>query len=227
MPKRQRWVLAGACAVVMALSACQGGDSGGATDVSSPDASSPMVQNGGELPPLDFPTRTREERLAGHGALMHLKEAPELPPVIREVAPEEEQARIDCLAEYGFSVQRDEIAGGTAIEVQASQTEAFWTAEYMCAAQYPLAPQYYQHYNAEQLRMLYDWQLDEAIPCLEGLGFTITEEPPTFEHFYETYASNGYEVWLALFYLDGPTTNDTEDQCPGRPPTDVFFASNG
>lgn len=174
---------------------------------------------------MELPTYTREDLLFHHGAHQYLDEVPELPPVIREVAPEEQtEVYISCMGEYGYVVRLDEVSGGRVVEWDLDQAESYWTAGYMCAAQYPLTPKYYQPYNAEQLRMLYDWQLEEAIPCLEGLGFTITEEPPTFESFYGEYAMTGAVVWLAHRYVDGEIQNDTQDLCPPRPPTEVFFA---
>lgn len=175
--------------------------------------------------PLDLPTYTREDMLSHHGAVAEL---PELPPVIREITPDEqEQTMLDCLAEFGFFPERDELTGGTTLTMTAEQFEAYWTAEYLCAAQYPLAPKYYQHHTAEQLAILYDWQLQEAIPCLEGLGLTI-EDPPTFESFYGEYAATGAVVWLAVFHVDadlaGPAFNQAEDACPAFPPTEVFYA---
>lgn len=99
------------------------------------------------------------------------------------------------------------------------QADAVALAEYVCIAQYPLQPQFYQPLDDARMRQSYDWHVTTTIPCLQNLGYT-TPEPPSLEVYIETYRATG-EQWIAQNVGDLPF--ETFDQCPPVPSAAELF----
>lgn len=209
-------------APALVVASCSSSPDGEPAPPDSPESQEVVLE---ELPPLDFPVYTREDWLGWQANSEYLDELEERPEMIREVSMAESlQVHSDCLTEAGLPEMVDSInSDGIGREIPVDQIDAYGRADITCKVMYPVALRYYQHRSAEQLRLLYDWQVNEVIPCLEGYGERVSE-PPTFESFYGTYASNGYEVWLAIGHIEsGGDEIEYHDLCPAYPPDEVFF----
>ncbi|WP_162801956.1 hypothetical protein [Ornithinimicrobium murale] len=143
----------------------------------------------------------------------------------RAVTPQEiDQIMADCMTDHGFpAVVKD--GGGWGYEVPAGQSDAAALVSYSCKALYPMAAEFVTPLSADQLRVYYDWLVEETIPCMQSLGYP-TPEPPTFE----TYAAN-YEASQALFFADaaldpaevGGAMPDILSNCQALPPDDLLY----
>jgi len=90
------------------------------------------------------------------------------------------QTIAQCLTEAGF----DAVGAGSAIwypgGAGGAQAGAFHLAEYECNAKYTLHPKYYQRLTEQQFEVLYDYDVQWLVPCLESLGAMVST-PPTRE----------------------------------------------
>ncbi|USQ78394.1 hypothetical protein NF556_12135 [Ornithinimicrobium faecis] len=164
---------------------------------------------------------TPEGWLAGWADSRGIEDPPQVE-VVRETRPEEMGELVaDCVREQGFEArafpdQSWETRGGP------GQAEAIALAEYVCIAQYPLQPQFYQPLDDARLRQSYEYHVNTTIPCLQDLGYT-TPEPPSVEVYVETYRARG-DQWIAQTAGDLPF--ETIDQCPPVPSGDDLFPPN-
>lgn len=165
---------------------------------------------------------TPEAWLAGWASSRGIEDPPEVP-IVRETRPEEMGELVaDCVREQGFEARA--FPDGSWETVGApGQADAAALAEYVCIAQYPLQPQFYQPLDDARLHQSYDWHVNTTIPCLQSMGYT-TPEPPTVEVYVETYRATG-EQWMAQHV--GGLPYESWDQCPPDPSADELFPLDG
>lgn len=110
---------------------------------------------------------------------------------VRFIRPDEMgQTRVACLAELGIPAVSKADGYGYAIgDVPDSQQKALNESQYVCAAKYPIHPQYVLTRSPEARGRQYDWMANEQIPCLRSRGFSIADPPSK-------------AVWLASYDLD-------------------------
>lgn len=164
---------------------------------------------------------TPEGWLAGWVESRGIQDPPDVV-VVRETRPEEMGASVaECVREQGFEARA--FPDGSWETVGApGQGDAVALAEYVCIAQYPLQPQFYQPLGDARLRQSYEYHVSTTIPCLQGLGYT-TPEPPTAEVYIATYRATG-EQWMAQHV--GGLPDESWDQCPPVPSAAGLFPSD-
>lgn len=86
---------------------------------------------------------------------------------------------------------------------------------------YPLDPQYTQPLTDERLAIVYDYFVEELVPCLEAEGYPIPD-PPSKAQFIDTYFST--ENWHPFALAFGASRYSQEEYyrvyalCPQWPP---------
>lgn len=199
-----------------------GSDATAEAEASSPDSvpsgsappSADTGQSVGELAWEDTP----EGWLSWVAESRRIDDPPEVE-VVRETRPEEIGELVaKCMQEQGFDAKAFP-DGSWETSAGPGQGEAVAMAEYVCIAQYPLQPKFYQPYDDDKLRQSYDWHVNTTIPCLQDLGYT-TPEPPSVEVYIETYRARG-EQWMAQTAGDLPF--ETFDRCPPEPSAAELF----
>lgn len=188
-----------------------------------PDGTEQQVAE--QLPDWDPPTFTREDWLSWQHP--NLQDPPDVP-VVREVSMDEYlETKMACLEEQGFPGSQD-TDGGLTYVTEPGQEDAFQLATYICDASYPLESRHYQPYSTSQLQIIYEWQLSETVPCLEGLGHEV-EEPPTLAAYVDGYAATMAPVWSPYdsvpdLDIRGQQIHDIESSCPANPPAEVLYS---
>ncbi|WP_157621740.1 hypothetical protein [Serinicoccus hydrothermalis] len=123
----------------------------------------------------------RENELKDYAEVLGVDDPPDVT-VVREVSPEDQMVAVrDCMAESGFTVS-DPDSLNLEWEVPEGQGEAFSLAIYTCNAQYPIAQEFRGALDADGRGVLYDHWVDDTIPCLESLGYSV-DTPPSREAF--------------------------------------------
>jgi hypothetical protein len=138
--------------------------------------------------------------------------------VSRWIYPEE-QGRVwsGCMQEQGFDSQ--ETAGGQILSDMGDESQelAFWTANYVCIARFPIDPRTDFHYwNEAQLKAWYQYLVEFLVPCLDQLEAN-PDTAPSWEVFladpesweYPDAGGQNQEAWYA--------------QCPHSPPSAVIL----
>lgn len=128
------------------------------------------------------------------------------------------QTIADCLNEEGFDATTSP-DGGLGTEQIDAQDEPYLIAMYVCNAKYPLDPRQTLPLVDDQIRYLYDYYVKVATPCLEGMGFEVTDPPsqPTYIDSYRVGPS-----WRP--YEDAALRSSPEQwqqiltECPEAPP---------
>lgn len=132
--------------------------------------------------PVSDSTAESDDPAALYAQEMGIENPPDVE-VVREVSPSEElPILVDCLTEAGFPPETPADVSIPEWQIPEAQVDAFNLAEYTCKAQYPLAAQYTEPLEGEQLGVVYDFWLTETIPCLADLGYEV-EEPPSRDVF--------------------------------------------
>lgn len=105
-------------------------------------------------------------------------------PVVRLVTPSELMPTLEsCMHEQGWpDVRATDDGGLESGSIPTSQAEVYDLALYTCKASYPLEERFTQPFSADQIIDLYDYLTDEAVPCLEKLGYTVS--PPSSKEEY-------------------------------------------
>jgi hypothetical protein len=146
---------------------------------------------------------------------------PEPVEVVAWVLPEEQdQYRVPCVADEGFAKEAD----GSYFTPE-DQKSAFFLAQYVCMAKYPVSPQYLVPITDEQLKIAYDWMIATEIPCLEAEGYVISNVP-TQDVFVSTYATRPFFPYEQVNELLTSNTEVAalEAKCPQWPATSILFA---
>ncbi|MCK0111816.1 hypothetical protein MWU75_06660 [Ornithinimicrobium sp. F0845] len=141
--------------------------------------------------------------------------------LIREVGDDAWLAvHVECLTQAGFPpTSNDDQA--VRWDTPAEQSDAFALAEFTCAAQYPRLMAYQQPYSAEQLALMYDWMVEETIPCLAGEGYEVTDVI-SLEAFRASYApESGF--WTPDAGVPGGVPLAIQGRCPHMPPQEVLY----
>ena len=147
--------------------------------------------------------------------------------VVRVISPDEwEEVYYPCMEAQGFPSHTDQF-GQVGIEFEREQHDDLKLAGYVCEARYPLDDKYYEPFDSQQLRLIYDWRVGTTTPCLESFG-GVVPPAPSFEVFAAEYESTGYVLWSPISD-PGLTLPEDADMdavlaaCPESPPEDVLY----
>lgn len=142
---------------------------------------------------------------------------------VREIdLGEQIDVQVQCLRDAGWTVQATKhhySVTGTAPDDQALKQDT-----YKCAAMYPLREKYLQPADDARYEALYNYQVSTLTPCLENLGFVISE-PPTFQVWKEQFNSpNAWSPSEEAFMASTEDQNaQAEKECPQTPPDEVLY----
>ncbi len=141
--------------------------------------------------------------------------------LIREVSDKEWMTvHIECMTQAGFppKSQGDQ---GVGWEVPADQVEAFDLANFTCEAQYPRRMELMQPYTPDQLNIMYQWMVDETIPCLAREGYEVSDVP-TLESFRQGYSpQQGF--WTPDSGVPGGVPIGVQEKCSHMPPPEILY----
>lgn len=136
---------------------------------------------------------------------------------------------VECIRSEGFPVTLLPGNGVGYQDVPPAQGAAATAAGDLCSRRFPIDPLYLEPFNAAQLDFLYDFYVEESVPCLEGLGFT-GFDPPAQATFAATYG--GQETWTPFsditeeqITLTGIGIEEAEQTCPQVPPSDELYSA--
>ncbi len=129
-------------------------------------------------------------------------ERPDVP--VERIIRQSEWAEVvgDCVQGEGFPDVEigDDGSIGFSTEGDA-QRAPYDLAMYVCQARFPLDPRYSAPLDDDALGRLYDFYVDEQVPCLEGQGFDIPE-PPSRQQFIDSYFD--YPTWIPYAFVMSP-----------------------
>lgn len=122
-----------------------------------------------------------------------------------------------CLTDAGFPTESAQ--GGLPTAPPGGQESAWALAAYTCSAQYPVDPQQTVALNDDQLRYLYEYYTQVAMPCMRGLGFHDFSATPSVQTFMDDYGTErGWSPFTDV--ADGASDElwqSIERECPQVP----------
>lgn len=92
---------------------------------------------------------------------------------------------------------------------------------YRCRISYPIHPRFQLPPTDQQLRVIYDYFLDELIPCLRNEGYELSP-PPSFETFRAEWP-NTWDPYVELPEPKGFKKDEVLQKCPPRPPLEAVY----
>jgi hypothetical protein len=126
----------------------------------------------------------------------------------------------------GFLVTVRPDGGISFPELTAEQSKAMEAAFDICDQQFPVDPRYEQALNQDQLEALYNWYVEESIPCLEELGYT-GFEPSSLDTFIDSYDTGPWTPYNDLGgTIDQLRESDwyaLQEACPQGPPLELLY----
>lgn len=199
------------------------GDEGGMT--SGPSTESPAgtaaEETSGNEAASSFPPVTRDDLLDALWEIADLEGARPEVDLVREVEDEEWLAvHVECMTASGFPPTNNNDQA-VRWDVTAEQTDAFALAEFTCSAQYPRLMAYQQPYSTDQLTLIYDWMIEETIPCLAGEGHEVTDVV-SLDAFLASYTPQG-GFWTPEDGVPGGASFSALEACPHMPSQEVLF----
>ena len=127
--------------------------------------------------------------------------------LVRYVSFEEwPNAQVDCLSGEGVSAQMDEQGGISFDGIPAEQQEALRFAAALCASRYPVDPRHNMVLPRIRAEQQYRFLVETVMPCVEGLGYSVSS-PPTMQTWLESYYASGW-AW-------DPISEAGEQMAPG------------
>jgi hypothetical protein len=118
-----------------------------------------------------------------------------------------------CLANQGWQMTTSP-DGTISFGYEDSETAAFWVADYVCEARYPVDPRLSLPLNLDQQGYLYAYYIQVLKPCLELFGYAPPSPAPTLAEYLDTYESVSWNPYGIA------TTSDWETMsrnCPAEP----------
>lgn len=131
-----------------------------------------------------------------------------------------------CLTDHGWPVTTTPDGGIKYPNVGNAQQSEMQADDELCGRMFPVDPKYRQPLTVEQLTFLYDWFVNESIPCLEAEGYT-NFDPPSLDVFIDTYDTEGWSPYrdLNTDQLGPGAWYALQEACPQGPPVDELFGS--
>lgn len=96
-----------------------------------------------------------------------------------------------CMHDSGWPDVKATADGGLdSGSIPAGQDQAYAISLYTCRASYPLEDRFLNPFSSAQINTQYDYLVNEAVPCLERLGYSISP-PSSREEFEDRFFSGG------------------------------------
>ncbi len=131
-----------------------------------------------------------------------------------------------CVREQGFDAQPTFDNGVTYEDVPPEQGLALHEAIYRCQVAYPVHPRYSLPWTEEMIRTLYDYYVDELVPCLIAEGYP-SQEAPSWDSFLAGY--NTEHQWVPYDVVSVDSEEEWQrinEVCPQSPPTEELFGTS-
>lgn len=90
-----------------------------------------------------------------------------------------------------------------------------------CRGQYPTDPARIQPYDETQIGAVYDWIVEETIPCYAELGYVVNDVPSREAFVDQWFASMAH--WIPEDGVAGQLPATIDDVCPRIPPADQLY----
>ncbi len=121
-----------------------------------------------------------------------------------------------CMADQGFpgSWEPEGQTWSSGL-ISPAQSEPYRIAEYVCAVQYP--PEINPPYNEEEIKRLYDWQVNTTMPCFTKYGIELPD-PPSQEQYVDEWFTSMSLSWWPERYVDDYEFSSARGPCPILPP---------
>jgi hypothetical protein len=119
----------------------------------------------------------------------------------------------DCVTQAGYP-EFSTVLGAT----MGAASVAERLVIFRCVAAYPLAPAEFGLYSAAQLDYIYDYYVNELVPCLGTFGFVVDDAPSRTEFAHRSPGS--FFVWspyVSVPSLGPVAAQAVRDRCPGYP----------
>jgi hypothetical protein len=136
-------------------------------------------------------------------------------------------AQARCMQDQGFD-SRPTVDGGGVLhgDVPSDQMDAHWQATYRCRIAYPVHPRFHLPLTDEQIRVIYDYFVNELVACLEDEGYEVAPAP-SWETFRSQWDHPGGPGWWEPHDSVQPPSREEDmrimEKCPQRPPlVDVY-----
>ncbi|MGW9738403.1 hypothetical protein ACUXPL_001424 [Micrococcus sp. 140720015-1] len=159
------------------------------------------------------------------------------PPVTRRgwatSVEEHERWVSQCMTERGIPAAYSEVRGGLSWDTPPeSQQEAVNLAFWTCSFTFPVDPSISQDWSEAQLRLVYDYWDQYAIPCLEDHGITVdTSTRPSKESFVTAFHTQDRHLWWpvtdSLIGLSDSRYAEVVAACPELPSDAVLYGFDG
>ena len=184
----------------------------------------PAAPSDPAVPPGEWDGPMSREEYLTELAEIHGIEDPPPVEIVQEIAQDDDGLRLiaECYAEHGWPSTFD--GDGIVTEgIPPEQQEAFDLDRYICNASYPVAERYRSLSPQEHLSRWYAYLLQTYVPCVEALGYEISE-PPTLE----TFLASGGSQWIPneeVFRQSQAQDEDftrVEEQCPQDMPLEML-----
>jgi hypothetical protein len=121
----------------------------------------------------------------------------EIPDIVRWIRPDEFfDVFAECIESQGFEAEIDRVHSmAGAVAVGPEQEAAATHADTMCMAMYPTMPgREHADLSDQTKRILYDYVVEELVPCLADQGWDVGEVP-SYEVYWDRQDST--DPWLA------------------------------
>lgn len=149
------------------------------------------------------------------------------------LSPEEyESAKMSCLEEAGWHLSRDEF-GQLSIEFSEGQAEDYERAANACDSKFEMDAKYSEPLDEEQQELVYLHYQQDAIPCLESLGYAPDALPSLDVFIANTNSPDAYQIISQDVYasiIDDVKAGLWESpddviggQCEMSPPEEVLY----
>lgn len=129
-----------------------------------------------------------------------------------------------CMQDQGFEAEASDDGRSVGGDLPPDdQMDAHWQATYRCRIAYPLHPRFDVPMTDEQIRIVYDYFVDELVPCLEKEGYDI-EPAPSWETFRSQWGTP--ESWEPHSSVRAPNRQEhlrIREDCPQRPPSEDVY----
>jgi len=178
----------------------------------------------------DEQTQLRAQMLANEASQANLVDPPQTD-LIRWITPDEYGPVVSqCLRDAGFNA----VGGGSSIwypdGIGPAQRSAFDLATYVCDSKYTVNPKYNQVLTADQLGMVYDYDVQWLVPCIATFGITVSS-PPTRDTFVSQTLQQSGLAWEPKAQAETSVVNywsldrqaQFESTCPTMPPVQYMF----
>lgn len=135
------------------------------------------------------------------------------------------EVHAECIREQGFGAEATFDHGVEYDPVPPEQGVALHEAIFRCQVAYPVHPRYSLPWTDEMIRTLYDYYVDELVPCLTAEGYTL-QEAPSWESFLADYGTE--RTWTPYAVVDAGTPEEWQqinETCPQGPPSEELFGT--